>query len=150
MKSSYWLSICAVGALVGGFEIGGCSSDSGLPSDGGMKDGPMNTAGGSTGSQGGQTGSQGGNTGAGGSTETQPATSAPVYTGPPVSTNTGNGTGTDTFGGGTGTNTFGGGTGTRTRTRTATGTNTFGGGTGTVTESATDTETDTSTDTTTG
>ena len=39
MKSRYWLSICAVGALVVGFEIGGCSSDSGLSTpDGGKKD----------------------------------------------------------------------------------------------------------------
>ena len=38
MKSKYWLSICAVGALIIGFEIGGCSSDSGLtePEEGSM------------------------------------------------------------------------------------------------------------------
>src|ERR1700690_518212 len=103
MKSKYWLSICAVGALIIGFEIGGCSSDSGLTEpDGGKKDGPVILTGGSTGSMAGQTGSMGGqpgggNTGAGGSTATEPPTV------PPTDTGTESSTGSRTFGGGTST-----------------------------------------------
>ena len=78
MKSRYWLSICAVGALIIGFEIGGCSSDSGLSNpDGG---GGGATAG-TTGGQAGETGSTGGSTGSGGTTATTKTTAAQTFTG---------------------------------------------------------------------
>jgi hypothetical protein len=58
MKSKYWLSICAIGALMIGLEIGGCGSS-------GIGDNPdaanSSPTGGTTNlGQAGETGSQGG------------------------------------------------------------------------------------------
>ena len=52
MKPRHGLSICAVGALLVGLSIGGCSSEGGLPGPG---DSGETTNGGQTGQNGGST-----------------------------------------------------------------------------------------------